>query len=228
MVMVAALGLLTGGLASGCGDDDKSMDPVVFGAAEPAATKLAISAPPGAVVPAGNWPSACKFITDGEITALLPQADRIERKPKKVSVVSILDKAQSGSAAEGGCSHSFWLKGATIEDVTASFEVTISAVADPELITAHHTAQLAKDRLRSDRQPIEDHADQFGPQHCYSWPYSYSFHVACRQGSLMFELTGYGYGEFPGVADGDLAAKGREWREKVLAPVARIVATKVP
>lgn len=227
LAAAAVPALIAGGLLGGCGDD-KSKDPVVFGSAPPPAAKLEISAPAGDVVPASSWPSACAFLTDGEIKALLPQADRIERLPKKVSVISILDKAQNQSAAEGGCSYSFWLKGATIEDVDASVQITIAAVADPELVTEHYEEQRDQDRTRTDRDGIEDHREQFGPEGCYSWSASYTFTAVCHQGPLMFQVAGSGYGTFPGVPDGDLLAKGRQWRDKVLAPVAGIVAAKVP
>ena len=66
-----------------------------------------------------------------------------------------------------------------------------------------------------------------GPQACYSWLYATSaYHLVCRHGPLMYEVTGDGYGIFPGVATG-LEAKARHWRDEVQAPVAHLVAARI-
>jgi hypothetical protein len=218
-----ALTVAVGG-AGGCGDDTPVGEPVAFGTAEPSGAKLPITAPAGTVVPADGWPSACQFLTDDEITALLPQAADIKRKPQKVTVVSLATKHPA--AAEGSCTYSFWLKGVTIEDVRASVIVTISAIADPEIVTKAYTKQLDADRKRSDRPKLEDHSDRFGPQACYSWVQTFST-LLCRHGPLIFDVSGSGHGTFPGVPT-DQDAKAEYWRDKVQAPVAQIIAAKLP
>jgi hypothetical protein len=206
-------------IVSGCGAKSTAKEPVVFGSARPAGPKLSITVPRGGVVPAGKWPSACQFLTEDEIVALLPQATAIKRAPKKVSVLTILDKDQNQSAAEGECAYSFWLKGATIEDVRSSVSVGIAAVADPALVARHYAGQLKQDRTRTDRPGVEDQAGRLGPLACYSWlSAGVESHLICRQGPLMFEVTGIGFGR--GVA-------AQQWRDRVQAPVARIVAGKV-
>ncbi|GAA4698765.1 hypothetical protein [Phytohabitans rumicis] len=221
--LLLALTVAVGG-AGGCGADTPVDEPVVFGSARPAGTKLPITAPAGTVVPAESWPSACQFLTDGEITALLPQATDIERAPHKVKVIQLATKAPT--AAEGSCTFSFWLKGATIEDARSRVEVSIAALADPDIVTRAYTNQLSRDRERSDRPRVEDHGDRFGPQACYSWLQA-TFYLVCRQGPLIFEVTGTGFGTFAGVPTA-LAAKSEHWRDKVQAPVAQLVASKVP
>lgn len=218
---------------AGCAADTepKAKDPVTFGTAAPATTRLAITAPAGDVVPAGSWPSACQFLTDDDIVALLPQARTIKRAPQKVSVTSLRDKRQNQSAAEGSCLYGFWLKGATIEDVTSSVRVTIVAVADPDIIAEHYTDVLGRERIRPDRPHFEDHAGKLGPQACYSWLYAGpESQIVCRQGPLMFEVAGMGFGTFSGLPDQpatpDVAAL--HWQDKVQAPVAALIAAKVP
>lgn len=215
-------------VVGGCAEKTKTREPVAFGSAQPEATQLAISAPADEVVPAGSWPSACRLLTNGEIGALLPQAADIRRTPSKVSIRSIRDKSQNSVAAEGHCSHKFWLRGATTEDITSSVSIGIVGVADPKFIAQHYDETLTADRKSASRPQLEDHAGALGPQACYSWLYATSvYHLVCRHGPLMYEVTGDGYGIFPGVPTG-LEAKARHWRDKVQAPVAHIVAAKVP
>jgi hypothetical protein len=221
--LVLALTVAVGG-AAGCGENAPAKDPVAFGSAQPAGTELPITVPPGTVLPAESWPSACQFLTDEEITALLPQAADIKRTPQKVKVITLATKAPS--AAEGSCSYSFWLKGATSEEVRSTIVVTIAALADPDIITTAYDKQLSRDRTRSDRPRVEDHANRLGPQACYSWLQA-TFYLVCRQGPLIFEVEGSGYGTFPGVPT-SLEAKAEHWRDKVQAPAAQIIASKVP
>jgi hypothetical protein len=213
--------------AAGCGAA-KEKEPVEFGVAMPAAERIELPTPPdGGVIPAGRWPGACAFLTDDEITALLPQATDIERKPKVVSVLT-LDKEQRAQAAEGECAFQFWLKDATVAGITSSVSVGIQGVADPAVISRHYGETLAADRKRTDRSPVEDLGDRFGPEACYSWVSSVSFFtLVCREGPMIFQVTGGGYGTFPGVPDGDQAAQGKHWRDKVQGPAAGLVAAKL-
>jgi hypothetical protein len=215
--------------SAACGNADKKKDPVAFGAAKPAATTLPVTVSGDQIVGAAQWPSACTFLTDDEIKGLLPQADKINREPQQVSVVSIFDDAQNQTAEEGGCRYTFWLKGATIKGVNASIEVTISAIAAPSRITEHYDEALADDRKNASRQPVEDRGAGLGPQACYTWleASQVESYVVCRQGALMFEVSGGGAGNFAGVAD-DLNAERDHWREKVQLPVVQMIASKIP
>jgi hypothetical protein len=44
----------------------------------------------------------------------------------------------------------------------------------------------------------------------------------------MYEVSGNGYGDIVGVPDDDLVAQHEHWRDRVLVPVAQMIATKVP
>jgi hypothetical protein len=214
--------------SAACGNADKKKDPVAFGAVKPAATTLPVRVSGDQVVGASQWPSACTFLTDDEIKGLLPQADKINREPQQVSVVSIFDEAQHQTAQEGACRFTFWLKGATIKDLTASIEVSISAIAAPRRISEHYAKVLADDRKNADRQPVEDRGAGLGPQACYTWlEAQVESYVVCRQGALMFEVGGMGAGNFAGVAD-DVGAERDHWREKVQVPVVQMIAAKIP
>ncbi|MCW6007807.1 hypothetical protein K1W54_25160 [Micromonospora sp. CPCC 205371] len=93
-------------------------------------------------------------------------------------------------------------------------------------VTSAYTKQLDRDRERTDRPNLEDHGDRFGPEACYSWVQGSST-LLCRQGPLIFDVSGAGYGRFPGVPT-DLNARAKHWRDKVQGPVAQIIATKLP
>lgn len=215
-------------LSSGCGDADEDKEPVAFGTAEPAATKLPIQASGDEIVNAAQWPSACEFLTDDEITRLLPQADRIERAPQEVTITSVFDDSQRGTAAEGACRYRFTLEDAVTEGLTASIEVTINGIAAPSRIAEHYADERDDDLDTEDRQPADDHGDQLGPQACYTWVEAeVESYVVCRQGPLMFEVSGGGVGTFAGVPT-DPDSERDHWRDKVQIPVAQIIATKVP
>jgi hypothetical protein len=224
--MVVALALTV--VAGGCGKEAKPDQPVAFGAPPPVTAKLAITAPADDVVPAASWPSACQFLTDEEIKAVLPQATDIKRVPQGVSIVSISDKSQTSVAPEGSCSYKFGLERAAIKEAVSSLIVTIDAVADPKIIKEHYTETRTAESKRDDRKQFENHSD-LGPDDCYSWLYATSeFHLVCRQGPMMFEIRGGGSGSFTGVANGDLTARARVWLEKAQTPAAKIIAAKVP
>lgn len=215
--------------AAGCGvvGGSKEKVPVEFGSARPGPA-IALPAPAkGDVIPADKWPGVCRFLSDEEITALLPQATDIVRKPKVVSVLT-LDDEQRAKAPEGACTFQFWLKGATNEEITSSVDVGISGLADPEVVAAHYTETLAADRKRKDRTQVEDYGARLGPEACYSYLTGSYFHtLVCRQGPLVFHVDGIGFGTFPGVPEGDLPASGKHWRDKVQAPVAGVIAAKI-
>ncbi|MEV7625047.1 hypothetical protein [Actinoplanes sp. NPDC089786] len=210
--------------AAGCGSGKTEFVPVEFGTARPGGEKIAVAK--AEVIPASQWPSACKLLTDGEITALLPQATKITRSPRPVKIISILQKDQNSTAAEGECSYKFWLKGASIEEATSSIIVSIRAMGDPALIKAHYEKHLADDRKRTDQARAEDHGDRLGAEACYGWVDSLST-LVCRQGPLMFEIRGMGSGAFAGVPSG-LTAEAIHWRDKAQGPVAQLIAAKVP
>jgi hypothetical protein len=212
-------------VAAGCGSGKDNLGPVEFGTARPGGAQLAIAPGEDEVIVAEKWPSACRLLTDEEITALLPQATDIERVPTPVKIISILQKDQNSTAPEGECSYKFWLKGATIEEAVSSIIVSIRAVADPALVEAHYAERLAADRKRTDQAKAEDHGDRYGPQACYGWVDSLST-LVCRQGPMVFEIRGFGSGTFAGVPTA-AAAKAAHWRDRVEGPVAQLIAAKV-
>lgn len=226
---IALLALLTCLSATACSKDERQWDPVEYGAVEPGAPALSIRVDPDDVLPASRWPSACQFLTDDEIRALLPQADSITRVPKAVSVVS-LDAEQRTQAPEGSCHYEFWLRNVTIKDVTSSVTVSIAGIAGPSIISDHYGEQLAHAKTRTDQEPATDLGASLGPQACYTWRSTSKLFptVVCRQGPLMYEISGSGYGQMTGVPDDDLVAKAEVWRDKVHVPVAQLIATKVP
>jgi hypothetical protein len=204
-------------------------DPVAFGKAEPDSTTLPIVVRGDEIVGADRWPSACGLLTDGEIKGLLPQAKTVERTPQQVDVIAIFDDAQNQTAKEGTCTYSFWLEGATIKGVNASIEVRILAIAAPARVARHYAEELADDRDNENLQQVEDRGTTLGPEACYtkldgSRVESY---VVCRQGPLMFEISGGGAGSYAGVPN-ELDAERDYWRDKVQLPSAALIAAKVP
>ncbi|MBF9132930.1 hypothetical protein I0C86_28810 [Plantactinospora sp. S1510] len=226
---VLAMLLCLPAAGTACAGQERKWDPVDFGTPSPAGTALPIRVDEDDVMGAARWPSACRFLTDNEIRTLLPQAEEIERKPTPVSVLSF-DEEQREQASEGSCRFEFWLRNVTIKDVTSGVKVSIVGIADPSIIGDHYSEELASAKTRSDRDPAVDLGASLGPEACYTWRETSKLFpvVVCRQGPLMYDVSGTGYGDMEGVPEDDLVAQGESWRDKVLIPVAQIIASKVP
>lgn len=234
MVTVAALGVLL----TGClGPTPVPREPVRFGTFPPVTETIPLRVPPGAVIRAPDWPSACTILTDAEIRALLPQADQIRRQPTRVVVTDLsLDIGSpfdSGgprqeTAPEGSCSYSFALVGAAIPDVRSNIDITILGLAAPTLLALAYDDELAGDRANDRVAPVTDHATGFGPEACYSKlePSGIQFYLVCRHGPLLYEVSGLSFGLHPGLPDTTEIRRDR-WRDGALIPVAARVADKV-
>lgn len=202
---------------------------MVFGAAVPAATTLQIDVPPDGVVNAADWPSACTLLADDEIKGLLPQADKIQRRPQPVTVVApLFSGARNETAPEGGCTYAFELAGATSEGVLSSIGITIDGIADPALGTRYYTDMQAEDRARKDVQPVEDRKAELGPEACYTKldGSRIEWYVVCGRDELIFEVTGLGFGIFEG-GPRERDAERDHWRDNVQVPVVGMIAGKV-
>lgn len=235
VLTVAVLGVL---LASCTTPPPAVQEPVRFGTLPSTQESIPIRVPAGAVIRASNWPSACTILTDDEIRALLPQADLIRRQPQAVVVTDIsLDIGSpfnSGgprqeTAPEGACTYSFALVGAAILDLRSNIDIVITGLADPALLEPAYEDHLARDRENDDVAPVTDHAASLGPDACYSKLESsgIQFYLVCRQGSLLYEISGLSYGMHPDLPN-TIEVRRDQWRVNVLVPVAARVAEKVP
>lgn len=217
-------------LAAGCGRHAPT-DPVVFGTISPPTAALTIEVPAGGVLDAGRWPSACTILTDDEIRRLLPQADLIKRRPQKVVVgsISLTTGSTMETAPEGACSYSFGLKGAAIPDVRSNVDIAITGIGDPDLVARFYADRLAEAQVRKDVQPVQDRGAELGPEACFTKldGSRVESHLVCRQGTLIFEVSGLGFGIFQGRPD-TTEARRDQWRDKVQVPVAQMVAARVP
>ena len=237
-VAAAILVLTAVSLTGACRDPDQTLD-VAIGTPRPVASRLPVIPTGNQIVPAAHWPSACHLVADSEITSLLPQATDITRYPRPVDVIavpgihqdSITDVSPSSTAPEGSCAYSFWLRHAAIQNADSELVVTIDAVAGHALITRRYTEALASDQANHHRQ-VTDHDHDAGPDACYSYldtgnpplPGAQAV-IVCRQGPIMWEMTGYGIGAFTGVST-TLDAQRDHWRDAVLLPATTFVAAK--
>lgn len=227
-------------LMTGC-TEQAPPTPVEFGPARPAGGKLGIHPAAGSVVPLSEWPDACELVSDEEVRAILPQAQRIERKPVKVTILNMNPLAEArpgttGDVPRGGCEFAFVLPGRHGDTGSNSrFTVTVTALADPAL-----TAESHQDDKKSDAtdKGFTDLAASWGAQDCYAVGEGLTPAVAhCRQGPYRFEVGGSSWAEgvSPGPAKGAKAAENIEaekkrrqvWAEKVLPEVVRTVGARM-
>ncbi|MEU6664321.1 hypothetical protein [Streptomyces sp. NPDC046821] len=226
-------------LLAGCGEE-KPPPSVEFGSAAPAGDKLGLQPPSGAAVALAQWPDACKLVTDGELSAVLPQSKSVERKPVKVSIINFNPLADAapgttGDVPRGGCEFDFHLPGTTGDDVrNSNFTVTVTAVADPALVADKYREDKKDDGTK---KGFKDLTGSWGAQDCYSVDSVLSAEVTCMQGAYEFEVGGSSYAEGlvkqPGPdakpAENLAAAAERKqlWTDKVLSQVTRTVAARM-
>ncbi|MEU4328822.1 hypothetical protein [Nonomuraea dietziae] len=68
-----------------------SVPPVEVGSARPTGGALGLRTEPGRYLQGDRWPDACHLLTDGELKAVLPQAEEVSRKPRGLNLTEIPD-----------------------------------------------------------------------------------------------------------------------------------------
>ncbi|QKW07528.1 hypothetical protein HUT18_15205 [Streptomyces sp. NA04227] len=233
MTALAGAGLA---LLVGCSEDSPP-PPVEFGAAKPAGDRLGLTPPAGASLPLAQWPDGCKLLTDAEVTAILPQAENVEREPVKVTILNFdpLSEAAPGTTGDvpsGGCKFTFDLPGNS--GGASSATVTVTALADASLTAQKYDEDKQDD---SSEKGFKDLNSSWGAESCYLFEGPIGAEITCRQGPYVFELDGSSHAEGlapnPGPdakpSENLAAAAKREqvWTDKVLSQVARTVAARM-
>jgi hypothetical protein len=199
-------------------------EPVEVGAARPSGDPLGLDPARDEIVNATSWPDACEFLSDDEITAILPQASAITREPTPVEVIDINlmgDGSQSGTAHAGACTYDIELPGS---DVTSSIDVETVAVAHPKLIKQHFAEEKADAEDTAGDPPVV-HGGELGADACYSTPAANTVDTyTCRSGPLMFTVWGQTFATFKDVAQDQTE---RHWQDRVLPEVIKTVAARV-
>jgi hypothetical protein len=232
-------------LAAGCGLWGEKKVPIMFGTARPSSVKLPIPASAEEMADAGHRPDACRFLTDEEITGLVPQAHRITRRTRVgASVTLAFGRRPWRNLRYDGvrCIYHFDLKDVTHDcradesrcganGTWGEIDIVISAIGTADRIVRDYSESLALQReeeQKSGKPKITDRGAALGPQACFMLT---SPRLECRQGPLRFLVIGStisGYaGSYTGMPENPAAA-GAVWRDKVLGPVAQLIAAKVP
>ncbi|GAA1088066.1 hypothetical protein [Tsukamurella spumae] len=187
---------------------------ITFGS--PITTGAPISVPAGEVA-FSQWPDTCTLLSDAEITAILPQATDITRKPKKIVLLGRLgtlnpDLTVSGGSSggelpRGTCAYSFTLPNEHDLKGLAFLEVSLPAISTPANIAQYYDEQL------STHGKHLDVGSAWGPQRCDVRTESV-IEAVCQSGRFYFEVST----EAERTSNDD-------WREKVLKPAVQTLAT---
>lgn len=231
---ITVLGLVVAAmLAGGCsilGQDDKPRDTATraaasaaprtsapartIGAARPGPRKVQVTVQPGKLTPAPQWPDACSLLTDDEVTAILPDAKKVETRRYGVTTLTIEDGLPTNRgfdetwAKAGGC---LWrIKHKDEYGYGTHITVRLRAVGDAKLLKDHlgfwqHFNSLIKSPPGVDACYLEAPLNRI-------W--------VCVQGSVMFDVDGETYLDYDGFGTGET------WESKVLPMVATTVAAK--
>jgi hypothetical protein len=180
---------------------------------------VAVQVPAGDVLPASRWPTACQFLDDSEILAVLPGATELNELPGGASTRTIDEFARDPSyreeeyAPEGRCTWSLKLPGERVNAFTfISFELL--AVADPDLIARYHDEQIGARGGGTAADKLPDGTS------CYLSGL-YDARLVCARGPVMYELGGSTTTDF-----GDYRAYSH-WRDTVLRELAITVSAKI-
>jgi hypothetical protein len=200
--------------ASGPGTNLKGATGRPIGAAKPGEAKASAIVRPGKLTPAEGWPNACHLLTNDEITAILPDAEKIDSRPYGVTTLTVDDPLPTNStfdktyARNGACRWGITLRGDNATTTTIS--VRLRGVGDAAILKKYAEYWQHFNTL------IEAPP---GVQSCYIETLAHDTWV-CQQGIALFEVAGEAGVEYAEVGSGD------GWERKVLPMVATTVAAK--
>ncbi|WP_460726058.1 hypothetical protein [Nocardia heshunensis] len=209
-----------GALVAGCGSDDPPA--ITYGVANASAARLNLPVPAQGVLEPSQWPNGCDLLADADLTAILPQASSIDRKPIEVSFLPALGGVDPATGklrastppakvSAGGCEFNFSLPD-KYGGKNSEVEVTTLAIADSASISDFAKKERAEDTHATDLGSVPSASN------CWS---DIADSIRCTAGRYYFEVSGYSSRVDSGKLDSST------WREKVLYEVIRTLAAKL-
>jgi hypothetical protein len=153
--------------------------PVVVNAAPAVTTKITVETPlPGeGLTPGGAWPKACELVTVADVTAMLPQAKKVDARGNGGTFEVNLNRGETITVPEANCRIEFDLpRDAEIALRNTSLELRILAVGTPA------NARLNFDHDDGEPLPLAEGAEcrvQVGKL------------VQCLKGGIVFSVDGH-------------------------------------
>jgi len=223
----AACLLLSGcGIVAVGGQPEEKPKPVTFGKAAPSG-KLALGAAGRKRVPVSQWPQGCELLKDEEITALLPQATKITKRPR--SGLDLLTPSYSGRVPDAGCEYDFALTTSPTVIDTDSIFVSIGGIGAPGLVKRAYAKQLAGNSGGTGVTRLKA-----GSATCFHTGKKPSFgDIYCRHGRLLYSVSGSSLSDVPipgvptGSSDAVTTARATVWNRHVVIPAAATIAAKI-
>ncbi|MEV4064563.1 hypothetical protein [Nonomuraea dietziae] len=206
-----------------------SVPPVEVGSARPTGGALGLRTEPGRYLQGDRWPDACHLLTDGELKAVLPQAEEVSRKPRGLNLTEIPDflTGKGGGTehiAKAGCDLGFKLPD-DYDAPNSAISIMVNAIADPALAAkAYRQGKAQDDKIGG----VVELGKEWGAKDCYSSkPTAGSqMRVSCHTGQYYFETWGHTSAELAG-AEASSAASSETFRDKVLSQVVRTLLAKL-
>lgn len=186
----AAAGLATI-LLAGC----STTPTVTFGAAHPVGGPIHADTTSGKELSGSQWPKACSLLSDAELTAILPQATDITRRPKPLHLYSIPDFTHADApmpndedVPEAGCDIGFTLP-AKYDGANSSLSITMLGIGDRSMMSELYDKDKASDSKVSHGSDL---GAVWGADACYDSEISAGSEpsVHCRAGVFYFEVSG--------------------------------------
>jgi hypothetical protein len=180
--------------------------------------QIPIRVPAGEVLPATEWPKACRLIDRDDLRAILPDATDIDQMPLRGATRTIEEFVsdefwhESQSPTEAGCLYSFHLPGEA-NDTSSSVWVEITEIADPDLIRRYHEEESRGDAGSMGFIP--------GVDDCYLHN-RYDPQLICRSGPVRFSVGGSTSAVFD-----EYGEAFSYWRDEVLPRFATNVGNKI-
>ncbi|ROO88208.1 hypothetical protein EDD29_5870 [Actinocorallia herbida] len=192
---------------------------VEIGAAAPPGQALALpSFDKDEVLPAREWPSACRLVTQDDVLAILPEAEEIASGTVSVTGVSPAEFAadpgssDDATAFDGRCIYAMRLPGETYQ--STRLWVEIQAIAHPDLIERYYTRFAPSVGTEQGAHG----ADACGLSALFDTVW------VCRKGPVMFRVGGHTTVAFEGrYAPADFA-----WRDDISPLVVQTVSARIP
>lgn len=215
-------------LCAGCGDDadDRAEQRVTFGHAPAPSGRIPVPATGHRMLNGAHWPDACRFLTDAEIRAILPETEKVARRP--VQVTANLDGRSHprNPARAGECLMDVSLSGGTVGKALAVIKVRIKAVGGPRPIAKRYAKEKGHPAKATGTRVLGDYGSRLGPGGCFAPMAPADGALTCRQGPLLYRVSGTCYCDVGARPDNAITREG-VWITKVLGPAAKTIAAKI-
>ena len=215
-------------LCAGCGADAdaEAEQRVTFGHAPAPSGRIPVPATGHGALDGAHWPDSCRFLTDADIRAILPETEKVRREPMRITANLDGRSHPANFARAGECYMSLSLRGDTVGKARAAITVEIKAVGGPRLIAKQYAKEKGHPAKATDTTVLGDYGSRLGPDGCFAPAAPADGALTCREGPLLYRVSGTCYCDVGARPDSAITRAG-VWINKVLGPAAKTIAAKV-